>query len=195
MSSAGTEAARPSADRPLAVLVGGAPATGKTTLAAALAPALHAALLDLDVATGPLTNLVLKLIGAQDLSEPRAAELTRTARYETLFALAEDTARAGIPTVLVAPFTAERDFARWAVVASRLARVAEPRLIWLALPPAELARRLASRGAARDVIKLQDPDGFAAGHDVDPPTAPHLLLRADRPVADLLRDVLGDLAR
>jgi LacI family transcriptional regulator len=38
-----------------AVLIGGPPATGKSTLAAALAPHLAAALLDLDVATGPLT--------------------------------------------------------------------------------------------------------------------------------------------
>jgi len=37
--------------RPAAVLIGGPPATGKSTLALALAPRLDAALLDLDVAT------------------------------------------------------------------------------------------------------------------------------------------------
>ena len=45
------------------MLIGGPPATGKSTLAAALAPQLGAALLDLDVATGPLTRVVSELIG------------------------------------------------------------------------------------------------------------------------------------
>jgi predicted kinase len=171
------------------VFIGGAPATGKTTLAAALAPVLGAALLDLDIATGPLTNLVLELIGAHDLSEPRAAALTRGPRYETLFALAEDTARAGTSTVLVAPFTAEREADRWAGIASRLSPFADAHLVWLTLPPAELASRLAARGAARDAVKLQDRDAFVAGVDAAPPSAPHLLLTADRPVLDLLSDV------
>ena len=45
------------------MLIGGPPATGKTTLAEALAPRLDAALLDLDVATGPLTAVVAGLAG------------------------------------------------------------------------------------------------------------------------------------
>ena len=57
-----------------AVLVGGSPATGKSTLAAALAPRLDAALLDLDVATGPLTRVVSKLAGVHDLDDPVLAE-------------------------------------------------------------------------------------------------------------------------
>jgi shikimate kinase len=48
-------------NRPAAVLIGGPPATGKSTLAAALAPHLDAAILDLDVATGPLTRVVSDL--------------------------------------------------------------------------------------------------------------------------------------
>ena len=44
--------------RASAVLVAGPPATGKSTLATALAPHLGAAILDLDVATGPLTRVV-----------------------------------------------------------------------------------------------------------------------------------------
>jgi predicted kinase len=93
---------------PTAILIGGAPATGKSTLAAALAARLGAALLDLDVATGPLTNVVSDLIGAADLGDPRMAQLTRAPRYATLFALAEDNLRVGMSVVLVAPFSAPR---------------------------------------------------------------------------------------
>jgi predicted kinase len=46
-----------------AILIGGPPATGKSTLAEALAPRLGAALLDLDVATGPLTRVISGLTG------------------------------------------------------------------------------------------------------------------------------------
>ena len=94
--------------RPAAVLIGGPPATGKSTLAAALAPRLGAALLDLDVATGPLTRVVSDLIGVRDLDDPVLAGLTRDARYDTLLGLAEANLQAGRPVVLVAPFSAER---------------------------------------------------------------------------------------
>ena len=72
-----------------AVLIGGPPATGKSTLAAALAPHLGAALLDLDVATGPLTRVVSELVGVRDLDDAVLAGLTRAARYDTLLGLAE----------------------------------------------------------------------------------------------------------
>ena len=57
---------------PTAILIGGAPATGKSTLAAALAPRLGAAVLDLDVATGPLISVVSGLIGAADIAPAQA---------------------------------------------------------------------------------------------------------------------------
>jgi predicted kinase len=78
-----------------AVLVAGPPATGKSTLAAALAPRLGAALLDLDVATGPLTRVVSGLAGVHDLDDPVLAGLTRDARYDTLLGLADANLRAG----------------------------------------------------------------------------------------------------
>ena len=55
-----------------AVLIGGPPATGKSTLAMALAPRLDAALLDLDVATGPLTRVVSQLSGRARPGRPGA---------------------------------------------------------------------------------------------------------------------------
>jgi predicted kinase len=174
-----------------AVLIGGAPATGKSTLAAALAPRLGAALLDLDVATGPLTAVVSDLVGAADLSDPRIARLTRTPRYETLFALAEDNLRTGMPVVLVAPFTAERTADGWRAVTERLIA---PILVWLQLPDAELVDRLRRRNAARDSGKTANPSTYLASMDRNPPTAPHLALDATQPVVDLVEAVLGHLA-
>jgi predicted kinase len=181
--------------RPGAVLISGAPATGKSTLAAALAPRLGAAVLDLDVATGPLTAVVSALIGVADLGDPRLASLTRAPRYDTLYALAEDNLRAGVPVVLVAPFTAERAADGWTAVAGRLAaHAAGVTLVWLDLPPAELVRRLTRRAADRDTDKVRDPDAFLATADREPPAAPHLRVDATARVSDQVDLVLAHLA-
>jgi predicted kinase len=185
-----------SMSRPCAVLIGGAPATGKSTLAAALAPRLGAAVLDLDVATGPLTTVVADLIGVADLSDPRIARRTRAPRYDTLLALGEDNLRAGTPVVLVAPFTAERSADGWAAVADRLAaHAAATALVWLRLPPDQLVDRLRQRNAARDTDKVKDPDAFLAALDLDPPVVPHLALDATMPLAELVDEVAAYLAR
>jgi predicted kinase len=181
--------------RPWAILVGGAPATGKSTLAAALAPRLGAAVLDLDVATGPLTAVVADLVGVADLGDPRIARLTRGPRYDTLFALAEENLRAGVPVVLVAPFTTERSVDGWTAVAGRLAvHAAGVVLVWLHLPRAELADRLRRRGAVRDTDKLRNPDAFLAAVDREPPAAPHLGVDAGRPLAEQVESVVARMA-
>jgi predicted kinase len=180
---------------PAAILISGAPGTGKSTLAAALAPRLGAAVLDLDVATGPLTDLVSDLIGVVDLSDPKIAGLTRTARYDTLFALAEDNLRAGVSVVLVAPFTAERSVRGWRAVMERLGALgAGPVLVWLHLAPDELVDRLKRRDAVRDADKVNDPATFLATVDRDPPAAPHLALDATGRVADLAGCVVDHMA-
>jgi predicted kinase len=178
-----------------AILISGAPATGKSTLAAALAPRLGAALLDLDVATGPLTRVVSDLIGVADLGDPRIARLTRGPRYDTLFALAEDNLRAGIPVVLVAPFTAERSADGWSAAAGRLeAHAAGVVLVWLHLPEHQLVERLRRRDAARDADKVRDPAAFLATVDRDPPAVPHLRVDATARVADQVERVVAHLA-
>jgi predicted kinase len=181
------------ARRLVAVLVSGPPATGKSTLAAALAPRLGAALLDLDTATGPLTRVVSQLTGTHDLDDPALAALTRQARYQTLLDLAEANLAAARPVVLVAPFSAERARpSAWAAATGRLPAPAV--MVWLYLTPDELVRRLTRRGLARDDSKIRDPASYLAGLDLEPPVIPHLALNAAQPAATLAAAVLNHLS-
>ena len=91
-----------------AVLLSGPPASGKNTLSHLVARELRAAVIDQDVATGPLVSVVQRLVGVDDLDDPRLAGLTREPRYRVVLDLAVDNLAAGMPVVLVAPFTAER---------------------------------------------------------------------------------------
>src|SRR5690242_3300906 len=112
------------AEQPLAILVCGAPGSGKSTVGTMIARRMSAALLDLDSATASLTGIIGTLQGTDDLDDPRLVRLTRAARYETLASLAEDNLAVGVATVLVAPFTAERrDPSAWEALRTRMARV------------------------------------------------------------------------
>jgi predicted kinase len=176
-----------------AVLIGGPPATGKSTLAMALAPHMAAAVLDLDVATGPLTRVVSELAGLHDLDDPVLAGLTRDARYDTLLDLAEANLTAGRPVVLVAPFSAERSLpSAWAAATRRIP--AEATMVWLYLPPGELIRRLTQRALARDENKIRDPAAYLTDLDLEPPAIPHLALDASKPTDALVASVLAHLA-
>jgi predicted kinase len=180
--------------RAAAILIGGPPATGKSTLATALAPRLGAALLDLDVVTGPLVRVVSGLTGVRDLDDPVLAGLTRDARYGALLDLADANLRAGLPVVLVAPFSRERaEPSAWAATARRLG--GDPLMVWLHLPPQELVQRLAGRALSRDEDKIRDPASFLTGLDLEPPVVPHLALDASQPTGTLVRSVLDHLSR
>ena len=180
--------------RAAAILIGGPPATGKSTLATALAPRLGAALLDLDVVTGPLVRVVSGLTGLRDLDDPVLAGLTRDARYGALLDLADANLRAGLPVVLVAPFSRERaEPSAWAATARRLG--GDPLMVWLHLPPQELVQRLAGRALCRDEDKIRDPASFLTGLDLEPPVVPHLALDASQPTGTLVRSVLDHLSR
>src|SRR3982751_5016128 len=97
-------ASREGSPRPLAIVVCGAPGSGKSTVGALAARRMRAALLDLDTATASLTAVISSLHGSHDLDDPTLVSLTRGARYETLARLAEDNLRAGMNAVMVAPY-------------------------------------------------------------------------------------------
>ncbi|MCX2729548.1 AAA family ATPase [Saccharopolyspora sp. NFXS83] len=176
---------------PLAVFVSGAPASGKTTLAGALAERLGAALLDLDVVTGPLTSLLGEVSGAgAALDHPWMREHARGARYESLLATALDSVRVGTSAVLVAPFTAERaDPASWTAATERFrAAGADPVLVWMDSPPEVILSRMRGRAAERDADKLADPAKVLAARAA-PPITPHVRVDATRPTAEQLAEL------
>jgi len=183
--------------RPAAVIVAGPPATGKTTLGAALASQLNAAFLDLDVATQALTDVVASLVGVRNLDDTRLAELTRDARYETVIGLAESNLNLGVAVVVVAPFTQERrDLQAWHRLEHRLTSAGgNPTLVWLSAEPAELIRRMRARSAERDAAKLLDDADWLARVDLAAPVGPHIALDAGRPLADSVSVVLCQLSR
>lgn len=170
------------------LLVTGAPATGKSTLAVALARRVAAALIDQDVATGALVEVIGSLIDVHDLDDPRLAALTRKARYDTILDLAEDNLRCGVAVVLVAPFTTERrQLAAWQELECRLSTAGGfVTLLWLQLPSEKILARMRARAAPRDSAKLRDEAALLARLDLQPPVGPHLCLDATAAVSDLV---------
>ena len=79
-----------------AVLLSGPPASGKTNLSHLVARHLHAAVIDQDVATGPLVRVVQQLAGVDDLDDERLAGLTREPRYRVVLDLAVDNLATGM---------------------------------------------------------------------------------------------------
>lgn len=177
------------------ILVTGAPATGKSTLALALARRVSGTLIDQDVATGALVDVIASLIDVHDLDDPRLAALTRDARYETILRLAEDNLHSGNAVVLVAPFTTERgQLAAWQQLERRLGAAGGVlTLVWLQLQPDQILARMRARAATRDADKLQDEVGLLTRLNLDPPVGPHLRLDATAAVADLVELVVAEL--
>jgi predicted kinase len=157
-----------------AILVAGAPGSGKSTIGIVLARQLRAALLDLDTATAGLTAIIGELRGTHDLDDPKFAGITRAARYEAITSLAEENLATGIDVVMVAPFSAERrDPQSWNALHRRLADAgAATTLVWLRISAEEVVRRIEKRDAGRDLSKRRGD--WTAGLDLDPPVVPHL---------------------
>lgn len=154
----------------------GAPASGKSTTAAELARLVGAAVLDQDSMTNPLVDVVCNVIGASDYGDPRVAQLTRDARYECLLQVASDCLHAGVPVVLIAPFTSEREVpAAWEHLESRLSEAGgQVRLVWIRLQSERLIERLVERGVARDADKISDPARYLASLNLEPPRVAHI---------------------
>jgi predicted kinase len=186
----------PTAVRPPAVVVTGPPASGKSTVAAAVARHLGATLIDLDAVTEPLVDIIGSLINVDDLDDPRLAALTRDARYECITRIAEENLRAGNAVVLVAPFTQERQNLRaWESLSQRLhvAGGGTVTMVWLQLDAQSVLQRLRHRLAPRDQAKLEDEGRFLARLDLGPPVGPHVAIDAVHEVDEVIRSVVTAL--
>ena len=188
-----SDAADQSVTKRRALMVCGAPGSGKSTVGALIARRLPAALLDLDTATAPLTAVIAGMQGTDDLDDPGLARLTRAARYETLIRLAEDNLATGLSTVLVAPFTAERrDRRAWEQLQRRLGQIgADASMVWLRISAEEVLRRVERRGADRDLAKLTAH--WPAGLDLGPPDVPHIAVDALLSPVSITESVLSAL--
>jgi predicted kinase len=182
-------------DHRLAIVVCGPPASGKSTLGAALAETLPAVLIDQDIATAPLVGVVASLIDVYDLEDPRLATATRRARYETITGIAENNLRVGNAVVLVAPFTKERrDRAAWDELSQRLQEAGGTvTMLWLSLEPEQILQRLRARAVERDAEKLKDTQGFLDRLDLAPPVGPHLPIPAAGPVDHIVPSIVRHL--
>jgi predicted kinase len=179
-----------------ALVVTGPPASGKSTLAGALARHLGAVLLDLDVVTQPLTAVVAELLGTDNLDSAELTDATRHARYETLLAIASDNLAVGRPVVLVAPFTDERRRpVAWQRLADRLTDAGgHAVLVWLRLSSEQLLVRMRERAAARDQAKLADMHRYLAWVDLQPPAVEHLAVDASDDLATQAHRILAGLS-
>jgi len=182
--------------RPAALLVAGAPASGKSTVGASLARMLGATLIDQDVATGSLLSVIESLVNVDDIDDPRLATLTRAGRYQTITHLAEDNLRVGNTVLLVAPFTEERkNLHAWEELVDRLHRAAggAVTMIWLYLSREELLQRMRARGADRDAAKLRREQRFIDQLDLGPPVGPHIPIHAFGSVDQIVRSIVMQL--
>jgi predicted kinase len=171
---AGADARTTAGVRARAVVIAGPPASGKTTLGAALARALHRAFVDLDIVTGTMTRAALTLAGADETAlHGELGDRLRDARYGALIDTAAANLGLGLGVVLSGPFTRERaDPARWDALRTRL-RCPDAALICLELDEGLRRDRMRARDAARDRAEpaVGDPQRRAASSDLLPPGA------------------------
>jgi len=143
---------------------------------------------------------VVLLSGAPASGKSTLSHLVARELRAAVIDLAVDNLTAGMPVVLVAPFTAERaEPAAWVATHDRLvAAGGAPMLVWLRLEPTEMLRRLRERASDRDAAKLADEAAYlsgAASTACQTPVVPHLALDATLHPAELARAILHALPR
>lgn len=184
--------------QPWVIALTGPPGAGKSTTAAALARRLGAAVLDQASMTDPLVDVITHELVAPGGPEPRLSGLVRAARYDCLVRAAADCSRAGVPAVLIAPFTAERrDAEAWRrFAASVRCGGGRPRLVWLRIAPTDLARRLQQGFGPRTAAGTPDIDTWVRDAGLDAPVGPFIevdaTLSPDQQALHLRRELDAD---
>lgn len=178
-----------------AVVIAGPPASGKTTLGAALARALHHAFIDLDIVTGTMTRAALALAGADETAlDGELGARLRDARYGALLDTAAANLGVGLGVVLSGPFTRERtDPARWDALRERLGRP-DTALICLELAEPRRRERMRARDAPRDRAKPAGARATDAGQAPAPLPEGAIRLDASAAPSTLLQAALTALA-
>ena len=158
-------------------IVCGSPGTGNSTYAEGLASLHRATLLDIDPVTERLVRLALAQAG-QDVDDRDSEYFKSTFRepiYETLYDIARENL-AIQDVVLVGPFTKELRDPLWPSELSN-ALGADVEIHYVGCPPEIRKRRLANRGNARDIAKLNDWEDHVQYYEPEsPPVSKHVLV-------------------
>ena len=158
-------------------IVCGTPGSGKSTYARQLAAAKSAALLDIDTVTERLVRISLVQSGhSQDDRDSEFFKQTfRAPIYETLFDIASENLSFQ-DVVIAGPFTKETEDPGWPSKLNQLlGSLIEVHYVQCA--PEIRRRRLARRGNARDVAKLNDWENYIKYYgDESPPVFDHVLV-------------------
>ena len=155
--------------RPHLLLVGGYAGSGKSELASFISNITGWPRLDKDSLTRPLVEALLTAHGGDphDRHTPLYLEKARDAEYQCLMESAFENVRAGISTVLDAPFLREFGDPAWMQRLANKCRAygAEVAVIWVKCDPDSMREYITVRSAARDAWKLANWDEYIKGVD------------------------------
>jgi predicted kinase/transcriptional regulator with XRE-family HTH domain len=155
---------------PLLVVVGGYAGSGKTQLGELLTALTGWPLLDKDTLTRPMTEELLRALGADpnDRHGDTYLAAARPLEYRCLLNAAVDQLRHGTSTIITAPLLREAPDPGWPRrIRSRLtASRIEIATVWVDADVESMYRRLAGRDAARDTWKLNHWDAYIGEIDL-----------------------------